>query len=183
MRAAVGETAPDLYAEDDLDAVEAENAEALAKLRAFLKIVWNVALYGMVPAAVVWVLDAARGIDLFSPFVDPAVQARVGRLGLFVGAVAAIIATESLTHLGRPFGLGLYFATVSCIGLAMFPFLAAGHGMALGLAPAQLDVVLSYAYLVLKVGVGVLVGAIMSWILLAHAGQEPPLPPRRTPRK
>jgi hypothetical protein len=170
--------------EDDLDVIENENAEALAKLRAFLRVVFGVALYGALPALLVWALSAARDLNLLSPLIDAGVQQRLGRLGLFLGAVAAIIATESLTRLNRPFGLGPFFLTVTGLGVAMFPFLAARHEVTFGLSEQQVGLVLSYAYLVVEVAVGLLVGAIMSWILLAHGDPEPlPLRPRYTPRK
>lgn len=184
LNAIVGRQTDEESVEDDLDAIENENAEALAKLRAFLRVMWSILLYGVVPALIVWVLSAARDLSLFAPLIDASVQERLGRLGLFLGAVAAIIATESLTRLGRPFGLGHFFATVAGTGVAMFPFLAARQGMTLGLTSELLAVVLAYAYVVLQVAVGVLVGAIMSWILLAHADPGPlPHARRPTPRK
>lgn len=166
----------DLYDDD-------ENAEALAKIRAFFGVIWQVVLHVGLPILCVWAASASERVDVFAPFMDAAVADRFGRLGLFLGMGAAVIATESLTRLARPFGLGAFLLTASVMGVAMLPFLAEPNGMSLGLNPGQFGIVVAYAYLILKVGVGVIVGAVMSWILLAHAPQ--PLPPvrRPTPRK
>ncbi len=166
----------DLYEED-------ENAEALAKIRAFFGVVWQVTLHVGLPVLVVWAINASERVDLFLPFTDEAVGERLGRLGLFLGMGAAVIATESLTRVLRPFGLGAFLLTVGVMGVAMLPFVAEPNDVSLGLTPGQFAILVSYAYLTLKVGVGVIVGAVVSWILLAHAPQMPPRPRRLTPRK
>jgi hypothetical protein len=53
------------------------------------------------------------------------------------------------------------------IGAALFPSLADWHRVRLGLAPEQFAVLQSYCYLALRVAVGILMGATVSWILLA----------------
>lgn len=160
-----------------------ENAEVLAKIRAFFGVIWQVALHVGLPVLCVWAVNASEWVDLFAPFMDGAVADRLGRLGLFLGMGAAVIATESLTRVARPFGLGSFLLTASAMSVAMLPFLAEPNDVSLGLTPGQFAVVVAYAYLVLKVGVGVIIGAVVSWILLVHAPQ--PLPPvrRSTPRK
>ena len=166
----------DLYEED-------ENAEALAKIRAFFGVVWQVVLHVGIPILAVWAVNVSERVDLFSPFMDGPVTERLGRLGLFLGMGAAVIATESLTRLMRPFGLGAFLLTVGVMAVAMLPFIAEPNDVSLGLSPGQFAILVSYAYLILKVGVGVIVGAVVSWVLLAHT--PPALPPvrRLTPRK
>ncbi|MGH7393214.1 MAG: hypothetical protein ACREM3_27725, partial [Candidatus Rokuibacteriota bacterium] len=119
-----------------------------------------------------------------APFIEGAVAERLGRLGLFLGMGAAVIATESLIRMARPFGLGSFLLTAAAMGVAMLPFVAEPHDVKLGLTQGQFAVVVSYAYLVLKVGVGVIVGAVLSWILLVHAAPPSTSRVRRlTPRK
>jgi len=167
----------DLYDDD-------ENAEALAKIRAFFGVVWQVALHVGLPVVAVWAINASERVDVFAPFMDGAVAGRLGRLGLFLGMGAAVVATESLTRMERPFGLGAFLLTVAGMAVAMLPFVAGPNDVSLGLTKGQFAVVVSYAYLILKVGVGVIVGAVVSWVLLVHAAPRPALPPRRTtPRK
>ena len=89
-------------------------------------------------------------------------------MGLLLGAVAAVITTYSFTLLGRAFSLGKFIVTAVVIGAAIFPFLATANKLTLGLTTDQLAVLLSYAYLGLKVAVGVLIGATVSWMLVSH---------------
>ncbi len=160
-----------------------ENAEILAKFRSFFGIIWQVVLHVGLPVLGVWLVAASERVDLFAPFMDVEVADRFGRLGLFLGMGAAVISAESLTRVARPFGLGAFLLTATTMGVAMLPFLAEPNDVRLGLTEGQFAVVAAYAYLVLKVGVGVIIGAVMSWILLAHAPQPLPRVPRSTPRK
>ena len=178
---AISERVEEPFGDDDV--YDDENAEALAKIRAFFSVVWQVALHVGLPVLCVWAVNASEGVDLFAPFMDGAVADRLGRLGLFLGMGAAVIATESLTRVARPFGLGAFLLTAGAMGVAMLPFLAEPNDVKLGLTPGQFAVVVAYAYLILKVGVGVIVGAVVSWILLVHAPQPLPRVRRMTPRK
>ena len=54
------------------------------------------------------------------------------------------------------------------IGAALFPSLADWHRVRLGLTPEQFALLQAYCYLALKVAVGMLVGATVSWILLTR---------------
>jgi hypothetical protein len=179
---AITERMGEPFADDD--AYDDENAEALAKIRAFFGVVWQIVLHVGMPVAGVWAINASERMDLFAPFMDGAVAERLGRLGLFLGMGAAVIATESLTRVARPFGLGSFLLTAGAMAVAMLPFLAEPNDVRLGLTSGQFAVVVAYAYLVLKVGVGVIVGAVMSWVLLVHAVPSPASRVRRaTPRK
>ncbi|HXH83696.1 MAG TPA: hypothetical protein VNN07_12325 [Candidatus Tectomicrobia bacterium] len=144
------------------------DAAVLAKLGALAGIAGTVLLYDLLPAALALAVSAVEGLDVFAPFIDPAVHGRLGRLGLFLSAVAAVIACESLTRLGRPFGLPAFLATVAVLAAALFPSLAAAHRVQLGLAAEHMALLLAYAYLALKVTVGILAGAVVSWIIIGH---------------
>jgi hypothetical protein len=150
--------------------------EALAKLLACLGIAGHVLFHDVLPAALTWVLGSADLLNLFAAFETPALR-RVTELGLFLSAVAAIITTESVTRMARPFGVGAFLTTVVATGLALFPSLAEAHRVALPLTPEQFAVLQSYCYLALRVIVGILVGATVSWVLLA--GYVPLAPVRR----
>src|SRR5207247_8317650 len=78
-----------------------------------------------------------------------------------------------ISRLARPFGVRHFLATVVLIGAALFPSLADWHRVRLGLAPEQFAVLQSYCYLALKVAVGILVGATLSWILLTRYVSQP----------
>jgi hypothetical protein len=121
-----------------------------------------------IPAALVLAVNTAERLDVFSPLTGAELRQRLGPMGLLLGAVAAVITTYSFTLLGRAFGLGKFLLTAVVIAAAIFPFLAAGNKLTLGLTPDQFAVLLSYAYLALKVAVGVLIGATVSWTLLSH---------------
>lgn len=167
----------DPYAED-------ERSPVLAKLAGALRVVWSVVLYDGVPALLAWAVSAVEVVDVVSPFTDASLPRRLGRLGLFLSVIAAIITNESVIRLARPFGLGKFVLTVSTLGVALFPLLAAWHRLPLGLTPDQLAVVLSYAYLILKVAVGVLIGATVSWVLVGHLSAPAATPAASyTPRK
>lgn len=178
---AIMERVSEPFGDDELN--DDENAEVRAKFRAFFGIIWQVMLHVGLPVLGVWVVGASERLDLFAPFMDVEVADRFGRLGLFLGMGAAVIATESLTRVARPFGLGAFLLTATTMGAAMLPFLAEPNDVRLGLTDGQFAVVVAYAYLALKVGVGVIIGAVMSWILLAHAPQPLPRVRRTTPRK
>jgi len=130
--------------------------------------VWNLVLHVGLPAVLAWGVGAARGLDVLSPLIDEGLQRRLGPLALLLSIGAAIITTESITRLDRPFGIGKYLLTTVAVGAAMFPFLAVGHHVPMHLTPDQIAMALSYAYLALRVGMGVLIGALVSWVLLSH---------------
>jgi hypothetical protein len=168
---------------DDLDE-EAERPPSRipAALLTVVGIAWGIALYDGLPAVLAWAVSAGEGLDVFSQFIEASLQQRLGRLGLFLSVVAAIITTESVTRLVRPFGLAEFLLTALGIGGALFPFLAASHRVSLGLTADQLAVLLSYAYLALKIFVGILIGATVSWVLLAHGPRRPAPAPYYVPR-
>lgn len=130
---------------------------------------WNLVLHFGIPAAMMLAISTAERLDVVGPLTDDLLQRRLGPLGLLLGVVAAVITTYSFTLLGRPFSLGKFLVTAIVIGGAIFPFLAASNRLTLGLTADQLAVLLAYAYLGLKVAVGVLVGATFSWVLVSHA--------------
>jgi small basic protein len=142
----------------------------LAKLLVPVLMAGHVLFYDVLPALLAWVVGAAEALDLFAGFDAPSVH-RLAGLGMFLSAVAAIITTESVTWMGRPFRVAHYLATVVVIGAALFPSLADWHRLRTGLTPDQFAVVQAYCYLALKVAVGILVGATVSWILLTR--QQP----------
>jgi hypothetical protein len=159
-------------------------AALTTRLLAALGVVWTLLLYDGLPAFLAWAVSTVEGVDLFAPFTSAAIDQKLGRLGLFLSAVAAIVTTESVTRLARPFGLPQVLLTVSVIGVALFPILASGQQMHLGLTADQFAILLGYSYLVLKVAVGILIGATVSWALLAHGPVTAPAPVGHpTPRK
>lgn len=173
----------------DLDSDEAERDPwaVLARIGDALRR-WAGALAGFavcvgLPAGLAWIISAAERFDVLGPLIDPALPMRLGRLGVFLSLVAAIVTTQSLLWLGRPFGIPHLAGTVGLIALALFPFLASIHRMPFGLTEEQIAVTAAYAYLVLKVAVGVLVGAIVSWILMVHLPPATAPVRRYTPRK
>jgi len=150
--------------------------EWLARLLACFGIAGHVLFHDVLPAVLAWAVGSVDALNLFAGFDTPALR-RVAGLGLFLSAVAAIITTESVTRMARPFGVGVFLTTVVATGVALFPSLAEWHRVPLPLTPEQFAVVQSYCYLALRVIVGILIGATVSWILLA--GYASLLPPRR----
>jgi hypothetical protein len=146
-----------------------ERSPVLDWLLGGLAVVWSLVLHAGVPAALVLAVSTAERLDVFAPLTDAALQQRLGPLGLLLGVVAAVITNYTFTLLGRPFSLGKFLVTAVVIGGAIFPFLAAANRLTLGLTPDQFAVLLSYAYLGLKVAVGVLIGATVSWMLVSHS--------------
>ena len=155
------------YSDEKDDESDAGRSELLGKLLVPVGIAGHVLSYDVLPAVLAWAVGSAQGLDLFSGFDNPSLR-RVAALGLFLSAVAAIITTESVTRLARPFGVGHFLAIVVAIGVALFPSLADWHRIRLGLAPEQFAILQSYCYLALRVMVGFLIGATVSWILLAR---------------
>lgn len=154
---------------NEMDERDVERSELLAKLLVPVVIAGRVLFYDVLPAFLAWLVTSAGGLNLFSGFDNPALR-RVAGLGLFLSVVAAIITTESVTRLARAFGLGHFLFTALVIGVALFPSLADWHRVRLGLTPEQFAVLQTYCYLALKVMVGILIGATVSWILLARDG-------------
>lgn len=154
--------------DDRYEEEEEQRSRVLERLLPALGVVWSLVLHAGVPAALVLAVSTAEHLDVFGPLTDAVLQRRLGPLGLLLGAIAAVITTYSFTLLGRPFSLGKFLLTAVVIGAAIFPFLAAANRLTLGLTPDQFAVLLSYAYLGLKVAVGVLIGATVSWMLLSH---------------
>lgn len=160
----------DQYQED-----EEERSPVVDRLVAVLGTVWSLILhawslilYAGVPVALVLAVSTAERLDVFGPLTGADLQQRLGPMGLLLGAVAAVITTYSFSLLGRAFSLGKFLLTAVVIGCAIFPFLAGANRLTLGLTPDQFAVLLSYAYLALKVAVGVLIGATVSWMLVSH---------------
>jgi len=153
-------------------------SELLGKLLVPVVIVGHVLFYDVLPALLAWVVSSGRVLDLFSGFDNPSLR-RVAGLGLFLSVVGAIITTESVTRLARPFSVRHFLVTVVVIGVALFPSLADWHRVRIGLTPEQFAVLQTYCYLALKVMVGILIGATVSWILLAR---YPPLASPRRPQ-
>lgn len=141
---------------------------ALRVLSNILLAAWSLVLHVGLPAALAWGVSTAQGLNVLAPLIDAPVQRQLGPLALLLSIVAAVITTESVTRLSEPFGLGKFFVTTVAVAGAAFPFLAVSHRLTLGLKPDQIAVVLSYAYLALTVAIGVLIGAIVSWVLLSH---------------
>src|SRR5437867_10528194 len=155
------------YDNETEEASDVGRSELLAKLLVPVGIAGHVLFYDVRPAALTWVVGSANGLDLFSAFDNPSLR-RLAAMGVFLSVVAAVITTESITRLARPFSVRHFLATVVLIGAALFPSLADWHRVKLGLAPEQFAVVQTYCYLTLKVAVGMLIGATVSWILLTR---------------
>jgi hypothetical protein len=177
----------DLDRELDPDEAQPSPWEALARVGAVLR-QWLGAAAGLgacigLPAVLAWLVSAGARFDVLGPVIDPVSPARLGRLGVFLCVVAAIVTTQSLLWLGRPFGVGQLTAIAAVMGIALFPFLASVHGMPAGLTPEQIAVAGAYAYLVLRVAVGILVGGVVGWVLIAHLPTGAAPPRRLTPRK
>ena len=155
---------------------ERGRSQLLEKLLVPVAIAGHVLFYDVLPAVLAWVVGSTAGLDLFSAFDNPSLR-RLAGLSLFLRVVAAIITTESVTRLARPFSVGQFLTTVVLFGAALFPTLAEWHRVRLGLTPEQFALLQAYCYLALKLMVGILVGATVSWILLAR--HTPLLPPPR----
>ena len=145
--------------------------EWLSKLLIPVGIAGHVLFYDALPVSLAWAVGAAGGLDLFVGFDNPSLG-RVATLGVFLSAVAALITAESVTRLARPFSVGHFLTTAVVMGAVLFPFLAEWHRVRLGLTAEQFAILQSYCYLALRVLVGVLIGATVSWILL---GRDTPL--------
>ena len=155
------------YDDEADEASDVGRSELLAKLLVPVGIAGHVLFYDLLPAALTWVVGSANGLDLFSAFDNPSLR-RLAAMGVFLSVVAAVITTESVTRLARPFSVRHFLATVVLIGAALFPSLADWHRVRLGLAPEQFAILQAYCYLGLKVAVGILIGATVSWVLLAR---------------
>ena|SRR5438874_2814227 len=142
-------------------------SEWLARLLVPVRIAGHVLFYDALPALLAWGFGSAGWLDLFSAFDSPALR-RLAGLGLFLSIVAAIITTESITRLARPFRVKHFVATAVVIGVALFPPLADWHRIRLGLAPEHFALLEAYSYLALKIAVGILIGATVSWILVGR---------------
>jgi hypothetical protein len=155
------------YEEEPDEARDLARWEFLARLLVPVRIAGHVLFYDALPALLAWGLGSARWLDLFSAFDNPALRRLTG-LGIFLSIVAAIMTTESVTRLARPFSLRQFLATTVVIGVALFPPLADWHRIRLGLAPEYFALLQSYSYLVLKITVGILIGATVSWVLVGR---------------
>lgn len=142
----------------------------------------RVLCYDVLPAALAWLVSSAGGFDLFSSFNNPALR-RLEGLGLFLSVVGAIITAESVTHMGRPFSVSHFLVTAVVMGVALFPSLAEWHRVRIGLTLEQFALVQTYCYLALKVTVGILIGATVSWILLARYARIASAPSHQYSRK
>src|SRR5438876_2495250 len=168
LRQSTRQRSPEMPYSDEADERSAgRRSEMLEKLLVPVAIVGHVLFYDVLPALLTWVVGSTAGLDLFSAIDNPSLR-RLAGLGLFLSVVAAIITTESVTRLARPFSIGHFLTTVVLIGAALFPTLADWHRLRLGLTPEQFALVQAYCYLALKVMVGILIGATLSWILQAR---------------
>src|SRR3989442_7921737 len=157
-------------------------SEMLEKLLVPAAVVGLVFLYDVWPAWLTGVGGRTAGLDLFSAIDNPSLR-RLAGLGLFLGVVAAIITTESVTRLARPFSIGHFLTTVVLIGAALFPTLADWHRLRLGLTPEQFALVQAYCYLALKVMVGILMVRHLAGICrLRTRVLCPPASPRSLPK-
>ena len=154
------------YSDETNDERHVGRWELLWQLLIPVGIAGHILFYDVLPAVLAWAVSSTQGLDLFSGLDTPSLR-RVAALGLFLSAVAAIITTESVTRLARPFSIGHFLATVVAIGVALFPSFADWHRVRLGLTPEQFALLQSYCYLALRVMVGILIGATLSWVLLA----------------
>src|SRR3989442_14672918 len=168
LRQSARQRSPEMPYSDEADERSAgRRSEMLEKLLVPVAVVGHVLFYDVLPALLTWVVGSTAGLDLFSAIDNPSLR-RLAGLGLFLSVVAAIITTESVTRLARPFSIGHFLTTVVLIGAALFPTLADWHRLRLGLTPEQFALVQAYCYLALKVMVGILIGATLSWILQAR---------------
>jgi len=153
------------------DATGAEGSiwrpELLWKLLVPVGIAGHILFYDVLPAVLAWAVSSSQGLDLFSGLDNPSLR-RIAALGLFLSALAAIITTESATRLSRPFSIGHFLAACVAIGVALFPSLADWHRIHLGLTSEAYGLLQSYCYLALRIMVGILIGATLSWVLLAR---------------
>ena len=149
--------------------------DVLARLLLVAGLGGHILFYDLLPATLAWVVGSVEGLNLFAGFENPSFR-RVAGLGVLLSALGAIITTESITRLARPFSIGPFLVTVAAIGVALFPSLADWHRLRLGLTPEQFAVLQSYCYLALRVMVGILIGATVSWILLARPAPFVPRP-------
>jgi hypothetical protein len=155
------------YGNETDETSEGGRAGLLEKLLVPVAIAGHVLFYDALPALLAWLVGSTAGLDLFSAFDNPSLR-RLAGLSLFLSVVAAIITTESVTRLARPFSVGHFLTTVVLIGVALFPSMADWYRIRLGLTTEQFALLQAYSYLALKVMVGILIGATVSWILLAR---------------
>jgi len=168
-----GGEGPDMRYGDEMDEPgDVGHSELLAKLLVPVSFAGHVLFYDVLPAALTWIAGSPKGLDLFSAFEHPALR-RLAGIGIFLSVIAAVITTESVTRLARPFSVRHFLVTVVLIGGALFPSLADWHRVRLGLTPEQFALLQAYCYLALKVAVGILIGATVSWILLTRYVSQP----------
>jgi hypothetical protein len=141
-------------------------SELLWQLLVPVGIAGHILFFDVLPAVLAWAVSSSQGLDLFSGLDNPSLR-RIAGLGLFLSALAAIITTESVTRLSRPFSIGHFLAACVAIGVALFPSLADWHRIHLGLTSEAYALLQSYCYLALRIMVGILIGATLSWVLLA----------------
>ncbi|PYN38126.1 MAG: hypothetical protein DMD98_04355 [Candidatus Rokuibacteriota bacterium] len=153
------------YGDEPKEARDGARSQLLARLLVPVRIAGHVLFYDALPALLAWGIGSARWLDVFSAFDSPSLR-RLAGLGLFLSVVAAIMTTETVTRLARPFTVRHFLFTTVVIGIALFPSLADWHRIRLGMAPEHFALLQAYSYLVLKVTVGMLIGATVSWVLL-----------------
>src|SRR3989442_11041438 len=137
------------YSDEADERSAGRRSEVLEKLLVPVAIVGHVLFYDVLPALLTWVVGSTAGLDLFSAIDNPSLR-RLAGLGLFLGVVAAIITTESVTRLARPFSIGTFLTTVVLIRAALFPTPADWPPLRPRLTPQQFPLVEGYWSLALK---------------------------------
>ena len=90
------------YGDEPKEARDGAPSQLLARLLVPVRIAGHVLFYDALPALLAWGIGSARWLDVFSAFDSPSLR-RLAGLGLFLSVVAAIMTTETVTRLARPF--------------------------------------------------------------------------------
>src|SRR5262249_61274167 len=132
-----GGEGPDMRYGDEMDEPgDVGHSELLAKLLVPVSFAGHVLFYDVLPAALTWIAGSPKGLDLFSAFEHPALR-RLAGIGIFLSVIAAVITTESVTRLARPFSVRHFLVTVVLIGGGTLPPPADWHRVRPRPAPRQ----------------------------------------------
>jgi hypothetical protein len=138
-----------------------------------IKLFVNILFNDVAPAALVWAIHQARVYELFQLPVSAVIVDRIGTIGLWLSALAAVVANEAFLR-RPPFNLWHFFASALAIAMALFPFIAASYDVDWGPSPEAIAIISHYCFLALEVAFGVLIGGSLSLVLRALRPSEYP---------
>jgi hypothetical protein len=118
----------------------------------------------VVPGLLTGGVHFSRRLNFFDLPVNPAIEQRLGTLGLILGVCAAIVTSETFSR-QKPFRLWHFFATVTVMCIALLPFIGSVYDVDFNLPPEALGIVANYCFLLLDVMLGMVIGGAVSLIL------------------